>query len=159
MLKHGLAFPERNLSVIEKRLDFVAALVKDTDAYDQMAHHLDAMVDIERIVAKIATQKISPRALVQLAKSLDEIDQINTYLSDHPSKVLKERAKVFLDAKPISSLIQSTKPEAPVLLSKGEVIADGVNSELGRIEGTFAIGQGPLGQNAKRKPNVPRFPP
>ena len=60
MLKHGLAFPERNLSVIEKRLDFVAALVKDTDAYDQMAHHLDAMVDIERIVAKIATQKISP---------------------------------------------------------------------------------------------------
>ena len=134
MLKHGLAFPERNLSVIEKRLDFVAALVKDTDAYDQMAHHLDAMVDIERIVAKIATQKISPRALVQLAKSLDEIDQIKTYLSDHPSKVLKERAKVFLDAKPISSLIQSTlKPEAPVLLSKGEVIADGVNSELDEL--------------------------
>ena len=67
MLKHSLAFPERNLKVIEKRLDTVSALVNDTDAYDQIAHYLNQMVDIERIVAKIATQKISPRALVQLS--------------------------------------------------------------------------------------------
>ena len=35
MLKHGLAFPERNLRVIEQRLDLVEALVKDNDAYEQ----------------------------------------------------------------------------------------------------------------------------
>ncbi|MEK9516918.1 MAG: DNA mismatch repair protein MutS, partial [Flavobacteriaceae bacterium] len=159
MLKHGLAFPERNLSVIEKRLDFVAALVKDTDAYDQMAQRLNQMVDIERIVAKIATQKISPRALVQLAKSLDEIDQIKTYLSDHPSKVLKERAKVFLDAKPISSLIQSTlKPEAPVLLSKGEVIADGVNSELDELRELLRSGKDHLDKMLERESDRTQIP-
>ena len=108
MLKHGLAFPERNLSVIEERLDFVAALVNDTDAYDQIARHLGAMVDIERIVAKIATQKISPRALVQLANSLEEIDQIKTFLFDHSSRVLNERAKGFMEGKAIISFIQSS---------------------------------------------------
>jgi DNA mismatch repair protein MutS len=159
MLKHGLAFPERNLSVIEKRLDFVAALVKETDAYNQMAHHLNAMVDIERIVAKIATQKISPRALVQLAKSLDEIDQIKVYLSDHPSKVLKVRAKVFLDTMPISSLIQSTlKPEAPVLLSKGEVIADGVNSELDELRELLRSGKDHLDKMLERESERTQIP-
>jgi DNA mismatch repair protein MutS len=140
-------------------LDFVAALVKDTDAYDQMAQHLDQIVDLERIVAKIATQKISPRALVQLAKSLDEIDQIKTYLSDHPSKVLKERAKVFLDAMPISSLIQSTlKPEAPVLLSKGEVIADGVNSELDELRELLRSGKDHLDKMLERESERTQIP-
>ena len=126
MLKHGLAFPERNLKVIEQRLDAVAALVKDTAAYDQIAHHLNQMVDIERIVAKIATQKISPRALVQLGKSLQEIAQIKIYLSKHSNKALKERAAGFLDTEEVTDLIQSTlHAEAPVLLSKGGVIAEG----------------------------------
>ena len=159
MLKHGLAFPERNLSVIEERLDFVAALVNDTKAYDQIARHLGAMVDIERIVAKIATQKISPRALVQLAKSLDEIDQIKIYLSDHSSKVLKERAKGFLEGKPITSLIQSMlNPEAPVLLSKGEVIADGVNSELDELRELLRSGKAHLDKMLERESERTQIP-
>jgi len=159
MLKHGLAFPERNLSVIEERLDFVAALVNDTKAYDQIALHLGAIVDIERIVAKIATQKISPRALVQLAKSLDEIDQIKIYLSDHSSKVLKERAKGFLEGKPITSLIQSMlNPEAPVLLSKGEVIADGVNSELDELRELLRSGKAHLDKMLERESERTQIP-
>ena len=159
MLKHGLAFPERNLSVIEERLDFVAALVNDTKAYDQIARHLGAMVDIERIVAKIATQKISPRALVQLAKSLDEIDQIKIYLSDHSSKVLKERAKGFLEGKPITSLIQSMlNPEAPVLLSKGKVIADGVNSELDELRELLRSGKAHLDKMLERESERTQIP-
>jgi DNA mismatch repair protein MutS len=159
MLKHGLAFPERNLSVIEERLDFVAALVNDTDAYDQIARHLEAMVDIERIVAKIATQKISPRALVQLANSLEEIDQIKTFLFDHSSRVLNERAKGFMEGKAIISLIQSTlKSEAPVLLSKGEVIADGVNSELDELRDLLRSGKDHLDQMLERESERTQIP-
>ena len=159
MLKHGLAFPERNLSVIEERLDFVAVLVNDTDAYDQIARHLVAMVDIERIVAKIATQKISPRALVQLANSLEEIDQIKTFLFDHSSRVLNERAKGFMEGKAIISLIQSTlKSEAPVLLSKGEVIADGVNSELDELRDLLRSGKDHLDQMLERESERTQIP-
>ena len=159
MLKHGLAFPERNLSVIEERLDFVAALVKDSDAFDRMAQHLNQMVDIERIVAKIATQKISPRALVQLAKSLNEIDQIKAYLSDHSNTVLQERAKGFKEVKGIITLIQSTlKPEAPVLLSKGEVIADKVNSELDELRELLSSGKNHLDKMLERESERTQIP-
>ncbi len=152
MLKHGLAFPERNLKVIEQRLDAVAALVKDTAAYDQIAHHLNQMVDIERIVAKIATQKISPRALVQLGKSLQEIAQIKIYLSKHSNKALKERAAGFLDTKEVTDLIQSTlHAEAPVLLSKGGVIAEGVNSELDELRELLRSGKGHLDKMLERE--------
>ena len=159
MLKHGLAFPERNLSVIEQRLDVVAALVKDNDAFDQMANHLNSMVDIERIIAKIATQKISPRALVQLGKSLQEIDQIKTYLSDHSDKVLQEQSKGFLDTKEISESIRSSlKPDAPVLLSKGEVIADVVNSELDELRGLLRSGKDHLDKMLERESERSQIP-
>jgi len=159
MLKHSLAFPERNLKVIEKRLDTVSAIVNDTDAYDQIAHYLNQMVDIERIVAKIATQKISPRALVQLGKSLEEIEQLKSYLADHSDKVLKQRAKDFLDAKEISSFIQSTlQPEAPVLLSKGEVIAEGVNSELDELRDLLSSGKNHLDKMLERESELTNIP-
>ncbi|MED5362975.1 MAG: DNA mismatch repair protein MutS, partial [Bacteroidota bacterium] len=159
MLKHGLAFPERNLSVIEERLDFVAALVKDSDGYDRMAQHLYQMVDIERIVAKIATQKISPRALVQLAKSLNEIDQIKAYLSDHSNTVLQARAKGFMDVKGVITLIQSTlNSEAPVLLSKGEVIADKVNSELDELRELLSSGKNHLDKMLERESERTQIP-
>ena len=159
MLKHGLAFPERNLCVIEERLDFVAALVKDPDAYDRMAQHLNQMVDIERIVAKIATQKISPRALVQLAKSLNEIDQIKAYLSDHSNPDLQERAKGFTEVKGIITLIESTlKPEAPVLLSKGGVIADKVNSELDELRELLSSGMNHLDKMLERESERTQIP-
>ena len=159
MLKHGLAFPERNLKVIEQRLDAVAALVKDTAAYDQIAHHLNQMVDIERIVAKIATQKISPRALVQLGKSLQEIAQIKIYLSKHSNKALKERAAGFLDTKEVTDLIQSTlHAEAPVLLSKGGVIAEGVNSELDELRELLRSGKGHLDKMLERESERTQIP-
>jgi DNA mismatch repair protein MutS len=159
MLKHGLAFPERNLKVIEQRLDAVAALVKDTAAFDQIAHHLNQMVDIERIVAKIATQKISPRALVQLGKSLQEIAQIKIYLSKHSNKALKERAAGFLDTKEVTDLIQSTlHAEAPVLLSKGGVIAEGVNSELDELRELLRSGKGHLDKMLERESERTQIP-
>ena len=159
MLKHVLAFPERNLSVIEQRLDMVEALVKDTDAYNQMAQHLDQIVDLERIVAKIATQKISPRALVQLAKSLDEIGKVKAYLSNHSNEILKERAKGFLEGKVISIMIQSTlKPEAPVLVSKGEVIADGFDSELDELRDLLRSGKDHLDKMLERESERTQIP-
>ena len=92
------------------------------------------ITDIERIVAKIATQKISPRALVQLGKSLDQVTEIKADLLGHSSKKLKTLGAGFLDAGEVLKLIKSTlKPEAPVLLVKGEVIADGVNIELDEL--------------------------
>lgn len=159
MLKHRLAFPERNLKVIEHRLDIVAAFVKHPKAFETLEDHLRQMVDIERMVAKIATQKISPRALVQMGKSLEEIDQMKDYLAKQPDKVLKEEAKDIRDNKQISGLIQSTlQPEAPVLISKGEVIAQGVDNELDGLRDLLRSGKDHLDKMLERESERTQIP-
>ena len=159
MLKHWLAFPERNLSKIEARLDVVEALTKDDSIQDKMANHLSEIVDIERIVAKIATQKISPRALVQLGKSLDQITEIKVDLLDHPSTKLKTLGGGFLDASEVIKLIKSTlKSEAPVLLGKGEVIADGVNVELDELRQLLHSGKEHLDSMLERESERTQIP-
>ena len=159
MLKHWLAFPERNLSKIEERLDLVEALTKDDSIQDKIANHLSEIVDIERIVAKIATQKISPRALVQLGKSLDQITEIKVDLLDHPSTKLKTLGGRFLDAMEVIKLIKSTlKSEAPVLLGKGEVIADGVNVELDELRQLLHSGKEHLDSMLDRESERTQIP-
>ena len=159
MLKHRLAFPEQNLKVIEHRLDIVAAFVKHPKAFETLENHLRQMVDIERMVAKIATQKISPRALVQMGKSLEEIDQMKDYLAKQPDKVLKEEAKDIRDNKQISGLIQSTlQPEAPVLISKGEVIAQGVDNELDGLRDLLRSGKDHLDKMLERESERTQIP-
>ena len=142
MLKHWLAFPLRDLKQIEERLDIVDALFKDDNAFETLSDRLRKMVDIERIISKIATLKISPRALVQLGNSLGEIAAIKSYLSEKENKVLKTFGKGFLENKKVIELIQSTlKVDAPVLLNKGEVIAQGVSEELDELRDLLQSGK------------------
>jgi len=159
MLKHRLAFPERNLKVIEHRLDIVTAFVKQSKAFETIENHLHQMVDIERMVAKIATQKISPRALVQMGKSLEDIDQLKDFLAKQPDKVLKGEAKHIRDNKQISDLIKSTiQAEAPVLISKGEVIEQGVDNELDGLRDLLRSGKDYLDKMLERESERTQIP-
>ena len=159
MLKHWLAFPLRDLKLIEERLDVVDALFKDDNAFKTFSCHLKKMVDIERIVSKIATLKITPRALVQLGNSLGEISELKSYLSKKEDKVLKTLGKGFLENKKAIELIQSTlKQDAPVLLNKGEVIAHGVSKELDELRDLLQSGKTHLDDMLARETERSKIP-
>ena len=159
MLKHWLAFPLRDLKQIEERLAVVDALFKDNNAFETLSDHLRKMVDIERIVSKIATLKISPRALVQLGNSLGEIAAIRSYLSEQEHKVLKTLGNGFLENKKVIELIQSTlKEDAPVLLNKGEVIAQGVSEELDELRDLLQSGKTHLDDMLARETERSKIP-
>ncbi len=159
MLKHWLAFPLRDLKQIEERLDIVDALFKDDNAFETLSDRLRKMVDIERIISKIATLKISPRALVQLGNSLGEIAEIRSYLSEQEDKVLKTFGKGFLENKKVIELIQSTlKEDAPVLLNKGEVIAQGVSEELDELRDLLQSGKTHLDDMLARETERSKIP-
>ena len=159
MLKHWMAFPERNLSKIEGRLSVVEAFKNDDSIHNKMQSHLKEIVDMERIIAKIATQKISPRALVQLGKSLDQINRVKDDLLNHSSKNLQILGSRFLEPAEVIKLIQSTlKPDAPVLLSKGEVIADGVSKELDELRQLLYSGKDHLDRMVERESEQTQIP-
>ena len=96
---------------------------------------------------------------MQLGKSLDQVTEIKADLLGHSSKKLKTLGAGFLDAGEVLKLIKSTlKPEAPVLLVKGEVIADGVNIELDELRHLLHSGKEHLDSMLERESEQPRIP-
>ena len=78
-----MSFPLKSKEHIEARHHQVQAYLDDTTCREKIALHLKKMGDIERLMAKIATQKVSPRELILLQQSLEESNHIKNVLANH----------------------------------------------------------------------------
>ncbi len=131
LLRQWLIFPLKEQAKIEHRHHIVQNFVFDENLLDVTQKSLSQIVDMERIVAKIATEKISPRALNQLQNSLVTIDQLKNYLKETAHNTLIKQVNNLPDTNLIKDLIEKTlDPEAPVLVSKGHIIATGFSEDL-----------------------------
>src|SRR5699024_2767277 len=76
MLKRWMVFPLREIRKINERLDLVTFFIKDQDIANVLRRHLKLVGDMERVVSKIPLKKISPREVLQLAKGLQQVEEI-----------------------------------------------------------------------------------
>ena len=76
MLSRWVRFPLRNAKDINKRLDVVEEFFKDTAFRQVIDENLDGVGDLERITAKVATGRVSPREMVQLKNALRAMQPI-----------------------------------------------------------------------------------
>ncbi len=142
MLKRWLAFPLLDQSAIEKRQAVVGGFLADKSTHQQVGELLKATVDIERIMAQIATFKVSPRALVQLRETLGLLEPLCETLTQSKQKALSDFARQFKDLSPLHALLESQlTDEAPVLVSKGNVIAKGISPALDELRALLHSGQ------------------
>ncbi len=136
MLRHWLAFPLLDIEAIQQRHSVIAAFLDSREVHETLQNMLKQTVDLERIMAKIATEKISPRALVQLQHSLSILKPLGPLLEAVECKALQHLSKKWQDPQEwIDMLHQQLDPEAPVLVSKGQVIASGFSNELDALRG------------------------
>ncbi len=159
MLKHWVKFPLRDIKKIDSRLNIVESLINEEKVFDKVLSRLRKIVDIERIVAKIVTLKIGPRALLQLGYSLIEIDKIKEVLLSSKENEIKIYGKNFLKSDRISKLILKTiNGEAPVSIVKGNVISTGVSKELDELRGLLNDGKGGLDKMLERESKKTQIP-
>ena len=131
LLRQWLAFPLKEQEQIQYRHQIVQDFVSQEGLLEATQQSLTQIVDMDRIVAKIATEKISPRALNQLKNSLIAIDQLKKHLLETAHKTLAQQVNTLPDTNSVQKLIEQTlDPEAPVLVSKGQVIAVGFSEDL-----------------------------
>jgi len=134
LLRRWLAFPLKEKKHIEQRHLAIAAFLADTTLHQNTRETLSRMVDLERIMAKIATEKISPRALVQLQHSLRELEPWKVAIKASSHTALKMFLGQMQEASPLIEILEKTlHPEAPVLVSKGKVIAEGFSETLDEL--------------------------
>jgi len=131
MLRNWILLPLLSVEKIHNRLNMVTYFVEKYFDHEALTALLRQVGDIERIVSKLAMEKISPRELMQLKKSLAILPDILFILKESDQESLKILGDKILLCEKLKDEIERTITEdPPVLLSKGNVIKNGCDAEL-----------------------------
>jgi DNA mismatch repair protein MutS len=157
-LKNWIAFPLVEKKDIKMRQKIVSSIIDDNEVSDQLDINLNNISDIERLMSKIATYKISPRELVYLKNSLESVKKIKQSLSDISGN-LKSYGKTIPDSDSIVSLISKTlKEDSPVSILKGDFINDNYSNELDELRNIRSSGKEYLNQILERESEITKIP-
>ncbi|WP_435260928.1 DNA mismatch repair protein MutS [Tenacibaculum sp. nBUS_03] len=134
LLKRWLALPLKELDAINQRHELVKFLI-NTDAFlETVTYQLKQISDIERLISKVATGKVSPREVILLKNSLKAIIPIKTAAENSKNGSVKLIGKQLNDCKElIDKITRTVFEEAPVNINKGNAIANGVSEELDEL--------------------------
>lgn len=152
MLRRWLVFPLKDIKQIDKRLSVVEYFFKDTELKNLLEEQLSLIGDLERIISKVATNRINPREVIQLKIALKAIEPIrNAFMtSDEPS--LKEIGERLNPCPVIFERIEKElQPDPPTQINKGNVINSGVNEELDQLRKISYSGKDYLMQIQQRE--------
>ena len=134
MLKRWMVFPLKDKKPIEERLDIVEYYFREPAFRDIVEEHLQMIGDLERIIAKVAAGRVSPREMVQLKLALQAIEPIKLACESSDNVVLNRIGQQLDCCVEIRDRIaREIIPEPPLLLNKGGVIADGVDITLDEL--------------------------
>ncbi|WP_203966630.1 DNA mismatch repair protein MutS [Capnocytophaga stomatis] len=151
-LKRWLALPLKDITKINQRHEVVSHFIGHIDILQKIKEHISKISDIERLISKVATGKISPREVVQLKNSLEIIPPIKEIClkSDNPDlKILGD--KLHLCQQLCERIRLTINEEAPVNILKGDVVAQGFSPELDELRGLSVSGKGYLDEMLKRE--------
>ncbi|MFM2265161.1 MAG: mismatch repair protein MutS, partial [Bacteroidota bacterium] len=152
LLKRWLALPLKDLAPIRERHEVVQYLVEEPEITQELQQQLKMISDLERLVSKIATGKISPKELLTLTDSLDALIPIKTIANESPQKSVKKLGDSLHACELLREKIRTTiHPNAPVAVAKGNAIATGVNIELDDLRAISTSGKDYLEQIEQRE--------
>lgn len=152
LLKRWLALPLLNMEAIRKRHDVVEFLNAEATLLSKFQHQLKQIGDIERLISKVATAKISPREVIQLKNALEAIVPVKALASQSNNKALQNLGAQMEGCETLRERIKATlNEEAPVNILKGNTISSDFSSELKELRGLSASGKDYLDQMLERE--------
>jgi DNA mismatch repair protein MutS len=134
MLRRWMVFPLKEVKPINDRLSVVEYFFKDQEQKNLLEEQLSLIGDLERIISKVAVNRVTPREVVQLKTALNAIEPIrNTFLNSDETS-LKEIGEKLNPCPVIRNRIEKEiHPDPPVALNKGNIINHGVSEELDQL--------------------------
>jgi DNA mismatch repair protein MutS len=152
LLKRWLALPLKDINKIKGRHEVVAYLKENSEELHQIQYQIKQISDLERLISKVATGKVSPREVIHLKDSLDAIIPIKTLALQSKNEALKTIGDSLHSCELLREKIGTTlNPDAPVAINKGNAIAVGVNTELDELRTISSTGKGYLEALEKRE--------
>ncbi|WP_314082974.1 DNA mismatch repair protein MutS [Capnocytophaga gingivalis] len=151
-LKRWLALPLTSLEQIQKRHQVVAYLVENSEVREKVREQLQRVNDLERLLSKVVTTKITPREVIYLKNSLRAILPIRELALSSPCAALTALAQQIHPLDTLCDRIETMLNEdAPVNILKGEVIKENFSSELDELRNLSVSGKNYLDQMLERE--------
>ena len=152
LLKRWMVLPLKDEKPIQERLDAVRYLKEHEETLFEIDEKLNEIGDLERLISKVAVGRVNPREVMQLLRTLNQIQPIRNVLTDTKSSTLKN---ISDQLNPCAELIENISTtlhdDPPVLLGKGKVIADGLDEELDELRAISTSGKGFLDAMQQRE--------
>jgi DNA mismatch repair protein MutS len=131
LLKRWLALPLKSAEKIQYRHELVKYCIENDNFLEIIQYQLHQVSDIERLISKVATGKVSPRETVLLKNSLKAILPIKKKALDSKNSSINALGNNILDCSEVILKIETILfDDAPVNINKGGAISKGVSKEL-----------------------------
>ncbi len=152
MLKRWVALPLKDVQAVTDRHAVVEHFFRSPELKDELRRLLYPVGDLERLVSKIATGRISPREMMQLRHALYNIGPIRELTMSADNEVLRRMGEQLDECRSIREKIErEIEPDPPVMLSKGRVVRPGVSAELDELRDILFSGKDYLENLQKRE--------
>ena len=142
LLAQWVQQPLQNIETIKNRQNSVGEILLNPHLSIRLKALLDKVYDIERLATKISNDSANARDFIALKDSLAVLPDFEALLQNSTSKYLKALGEDNSDLAELASIIDRTILESPSMnLKEGNLIKEGVNSELDYYRGLLTGGQ------------------
>ncbi|PKR78695.1 DNA mismatch repair protein MutS [Halalkalibacillus sediminis] len=130
-LKKWIDRPLLSQSSIERRHKQVQALMDHFFEREELKESLKDVYDLERLAGRISYGNVNARDLLQLKKSLKVLPSIRETLLQVDEPTIQELLEDIQPYKEVYELLDtSVSEDPPILITEGDIIKDGYNSQL-----------------------------
>jgi DNA mismatch repair protein MutS len=142
LLKKWLVHPLKSQEQIEKRLGAVECLYDDPSIALELEKELRLVSDLERIIARVATTRATPRDLGAIRNTLVRIPRLAELLGRCSSPTLSTLARSLSFVEDLADRLMHALPdEPPATLADGGALRSGFSPELDELRDLRASGK------------------
>ena len=134
MLRSYIEQPLIEKAEMERRLDAIEELNRDSVSRDEIREYLNPIYDLERLLSKVTYKTANPRDLIAFRNSLEMLPHIRTVLEGFSKEELVGIHNDMESLEDICGLIAGAiEEEPPLSIREGGIIKDGFDETIDRL--------------------------
>lgn len=158
-IRRWICMPLKSPVEINSRLDIVDCFIHNEAARTETKNLLESIGDLERLTSKIGVARITPREMNQLKIALSCISPLKKIGKETHNPILQKMVDQLECCDILyQKITQQLQENAPHQLTKGNVIAEGVNAELDELRHISSHGKEKLAEIQQRESEATGIP-
>ncbi len=147
LLRSMLEQPLIEKAEMERRLDAIEEMNKDSVSRDELREYLNPVYDLERLLSKVTYKTANPRDFISFRNSLEMLPAIKTVLKSFEKEELSGIERDLDTLEDIYQLIlKSIEEEPPITIREGGMIRDGFDETIDNLRNAKRDGKQWLAQ-------------